>query len=175
MKRCLGFTPLQTVSSKRRSVTGFTLMELMIAVTILLVCLVGLIATYVSCFDLNETMRNYSIAVNAAQMKMEEVKNYNFYQILSHYNDPAEGKFFEIADLYTAGSSPIAAGDSRGMVTVSLLEGDALNPEVLQVSVYICWRQRGDRIIGGIVDGSGDLVPTTDSPVQLTTLITDRS
>ncbi|MFH1202626.1 MAG: prepilin-type N-terminal cleavage/methylation domain-containing protein [Candidatus Omnitrophota bacterium] len=149
---------------------GFTLLELMIGVVILMVALVGLLTTYVSCFDLNETMRNYTFAMNAAQRKMEEVRNHTFSDIYSYYDDcgtcVGTGHTFQISDFYPS-DPPIAVGDSQGAVDVVVTEGTEADPDVLKVSIYMCWRQRSGRIIGG----DDSLSPQYNSPVQLVTLL----
>jgi len=165
MKNRCGFTPLQTGYSKRRSVTGFTLMELMIAVVILMVALTGLIATYVSCFDLNETARNLNYAMMAAQAKMEEIRaeastNYDT-NLIAKYAVPANCTF-KISTFFPSGS-PIADGDNNGSVIVSeSTSGKA------EVTIRVCWRQRGGRIIGG----DSNLTPNANTPAQLFTYIT---
>ena len=140
--------------------SGFTLMELMIAVVILMVALTGLIATYVSCFDLNETARNLNYAMIAAQEKIEEIRNANFNDIMGYNNAT-----FQISDFYPVGTSPIASGDSKGLVTVV-----QVNPNLLKVTIKVCWKQRGGRVIGG----DSNLNPNDNSPAQLVTLIAER-
>ena len=148
--------------------SGFTLMELMIAVVILMVALTGLIATYVSCFDLNETARNLNYAMMAAQAKMEEIRaeastNYDT-NLIAKYAIPANCTF-KISTFFPSGS-PIADGDNNGTVIVTELPSAGSGKA--QVIIRVCWRQRGGRIIGG----DGSLNPTADTPAQLTTYIT---
>lgn len=149
----------------RLSDRGFTLIEVMIAAAILAVVICGILATYISCFELISTSRNFTFAVNAAQRKIEEIRDYNFSQIYSDYNNQS----FTVDEM--------SVGDSRGIVYV-----DELTPELLEVTISVCWRQRQNRIIGEDRNLDGALGPgedangnnMIDSPVQLVTLITAR-
>jgi len=80
--------PIIAKSSHR----GFTLMELMIAVAILLLVITGLLATFVSCMLLNQTNNNLVIATKDAQYVLEQVKGLAYTDIgyyLDHYNSTA--------------------------------------------------------------------------------------
>lgn len=150
---------------------SFTLMELMLAATILVVALVGLLATYVGCFTINETAKNLTLAINAAQQKLEEIRDYNFYKIYEDYNNTT----FEVSE--------IPDSDAEGSVNI-----DDTDPDLIKITVSVCWQQRGGRIHGedngrgggvalngkidGTEDGDGDGI--IDSPAQIVTLITNR-
>jgi hypothetical protein len=144
---------------------GFTLIEVMLAAAFLIIVLGGLLATYISCFELISTSRNLTLAVNAARGKVEEIRDYSFNQIYSDYDNTT----FTVNEM--------SAGNSRGVVYV-----DNTNPDLLQVIVSVCWRQRANRIIGedldldGNLDTGEDTNPNNmiDSPAQLITLITAR-
>jgi Tfp pilus assembly protein PilV len=144
---------------------GFTLIEVMLAAAFLIIVLGGLLATYISCFELISTSRNLTLAVNAARGKVEEIRDYSFNQIYSDYDNTT----FTVNEMST--------GNSRGVVYV-----DNTNPDLLQVIVSVCWRQRANRIIGEDLDLDGNLDTgedtnfnnMIDSPAQLITLITAR-
>ena len=139
-------------------------MELMIAAAILVVALGGLIAAYIGCFNLNETARNLTIAMNGAQREMERIRNLPLSQISAE-----DGNSFEIAG--------IADTDSEGIVEV-----DSSDPDLLVVTITICWRQKGDRVVGedanlnGVLDAGEDTNGNgrLDSPAQVVTLISRR-
>ncbi len=149
---------------------GFTLIELMIAAAILVIALVGLLAAYTGCFGLNETARNLTIAMSGAQKEMEKIRNLAFSQISAE-----DGNSFEIAG--------IADADSEGVIEV-----DSSNPDLLVVTVTVCWRQKGGRVIGedngsgggtllnGNLDGTEDTNGNNilDSPAQIVTLFSER-
>lgn len=132
---------------------GFALIEVVIAMGIMTVALLGVFAAYVSCFELAETARNTTYAVNSAQKKIEEIRDHNFLGIFNDYNNT----------VFTVDG--IAAGNSNGLVEV-----DNTDSNLLVVTVTACWRQRSGRIIGG----DAALNPLASSPVRLVTSIANR-
>ncbi|PIQ89019.1 MAG: hypothetical protein COV72_05090 [Candidatus Omnitrophica bacterium CG11_big_fil_rev_8_21_14_0_20_42_13] len=133
---------------------GFTLIEIVIAMLIIGIALTGLLATYLTCFELVETARNTTYALNGAQKKLEEIRDHNFSDIYTYYtNNPN----FAV--------DGIAIGDSNGLVEV-----DNTNPDLLLVTVTACWRQKNGRIIGG----DSALNPLGSSPARLVTYIANR-
>jgi len=143
--------------------SGFTLLELVIAAAILIMALLGLLRIYIGCFNLNETARNLTAAINGAQKEMERIHSLAFSSI--------SAGTFEI--------DAIAGADSEGIVEVCNAD-----PELLVVTVTVCWRQRNGRIIGensDLDDGVFDLVTEDengngrlDSPAQIVTLVADH-
>jgi prepilin-type N-terminal cleavage/methylation domain-containing protein len=148
-----------------RTKSGFTLIEVVLAVGILVFVLCGILATYMSCLELMATSKNMTLATNAAQRKIEEIRDYNFYNIYSDYNNQT----FSVDEM--------PAGDSSGVIYVNNSD-----PELLQITVSVCWRQRAGRIIGEDLDLDGSLDSgedsngnnIIDSPVELITLSTPR-
>lgn len=146
---------------------GFTLIELMIAVGVLVIAFLGLLGVFTACLELNETSKNLTIALHGAQRKMEEIRDHNFGQIYSNYT--GSGANFELAGLPDA--------DSEGSIVV-----DNSDPELLQVTVTVCWKQKRGRIFGEDrnlngsleIEEDSDTDGRMDSPVQITTLITQR-
>ncbi|MBI5873880.1 MAG: prepilin-type N-terminal cleavage/methylation domain-containing protein [Candidatus Omnitrophica bacterium] len=148
----------------KRKNSGFTLLELMIAAAIIIVALAGLLSTYVACFELNETTRNTNLALNAAQKAMEEIRSSTFSGIASAYNG------------YNFAVSGMAVNKSVGRVYV-----DSTDPSLLNITIGVCWEQKGDKIIGECQEVSGALVfsdansnNVLDSPVELSTLMAQR-
>ncbi len=144
---------------------GFTLLELIIAGTVLTVALVGIIAAFSGCFTLNEGARNLTLAINSCQEKLEEIFNENYDLIFTNYN----AANFEIAGLANA--------DSEARVTVN-----NSNPDLLRITITACWRQKNGRIFGedsdldGILDAGEDTNGNNqlDSPARLVTLMARR-
>ncbi|MDP1853591.1 MAG: type II secretion system protein [Candidatus Omnitrophota bacterium] len=136
-----------------RKKKAFTLIEVVIAMGIMAVAFLGLVAAYISGFDLAETAKNTTYALNAAQKKIEEIRDYNFFDISNDYDNTN----FTI--------DGISAGNSNGLVEI-----DNTNPDLLVVTVAACWRQKGGRIIGG----DAALNPLSTSPARLVTYIADR-
>lgn len=145
---------------------GFTLIEVILSAMILVGLLVGLISLYIYCFDLQETARNTSIALNAARGKLEEIKNSDFDSIESAY----DGAVFDLNELPGAKmrteATPVGGSDL-----------------LLDLRVVVCWRQKGGRIIGedtvnlnGQLDSGEDANVNNrlDSPVELVTSIAKK-
>jgi prepilin-type N-terminal cleavage/methylation domain-containing protein len=143
---------------------GFTMMELLMAILVLVIALVGLLYAYVGCFNLNETARNLTVATNAAQQRMEEIRNTSFDSIVGAYNNQT----FTI-------SNWLSTQDYIGKSFVTTVVANQL----LKATVVICWRQGGGRIIGQAQDSGGNLVLIDDtenaqSPCVLVTYIARR-
>jgi Tfp pilus assembly protein PilV len=149
---------------KKRSTfsKGFSLAEILIAIIILIVAISSILMTYIACFVLIDTVKNVNIATTAAQGVIEEMRSTPFTQIYDNYN----GLVFTLNDI----------PQSRGIVYVN-----DTNPELLEVTVSICWKHR-NRVIGedsdldGVLDFGEDTNSNgiIDSPVTLTTKIANR-
>jgi prepilin-type N-terminal cleavage/methylation domain-containing protein len=147
---------------KRPFNEGFTLVEILLAIGILAFALCSILALYSACLVLTSTSKNINIATNGVLALTEEIRSTPFTQIINDYQD----LIFMVNDIPS----------SRGHVYI-----DDTNPELLSVTVSVCWRQ-GNRIIGedanlnGVLnlgeDANGNGV--IDSPVELVTLIANR-
>ncbi len=141
---------------------GFSLAEILIAIIILIVAISSILMTYIACFVLIDTVKNVNIATTAAQGLIEEMRSTPFTQIYDNYN----GLVFTLNDI----------PQSRGIIYV-----DDTNPELLQVTVSVCWKHRNrvigeDRDLDGVLDSGEDANSNgiIDSPVQLKTRIANR-
>jgi len=77
---------MNIINNKRiHSQQGFTLAEILIAVGILGVVMVGLLQVYIHCSVLAEAAGNKSVAMAEAQSKMEEIRNDDFESIVADY------------------------------------------------------------------------------------------
>ncbi len=158
-------------TSRQTKHQGLTLIELMIAVMILAFVLVGLLETYIVCLDLVEISKNTSIAINNAQNKLEEIKNYTYAQIKTQYNKVP----FNLTGINGKGVSyafycnnPLDCSDNYAIT------------DLLEIIVSVSWKQKNGRVIGedknrdGILDAGEDKPPANgilDSPVEIETLI----
>jgi hypothetical protein len=114
---------------------------------------------------------------------MEEIRNYSdpcsngtitFEQILNDCDDcvPADAGYNKLK--FTVNNIP----SSMGVVYVVV---DDTDPELLRVTISVCWRQKG-RVIGedtnlnGVLEGIEDVNHNNiiDSPVQLITILVNR-
>lgn len=145
---------------------GFTLIEVLVAAAILVFCLCGLLATYVNMFFLQDLARDFTLATNAVQAKMEEVKRTDFTQLTQAKTGP-----FNLTDY----GLPIT--ESKGRLEVEENFG-GYTSNLTRVRLIASFKSRG-RIIGedsnlnGILN-SGEDTNTNgrlDSPVELVTLI----
>lgn len=157
------------LASKR--LRGFTLLELMLAVTILIVAITGLLASYVLCFNLAETARNMTLATTAIQFKLEEIRDHSFGDITADFDNT------------TFTVSGFAANQATGAIYV-----ESISTDILRVTVSVCWRQRGNRIFGedngrgggialsGHLEGTEDIDADgiVDSPAMISTLMINR-
>lgn len=175
---------------------GFTLLEVMIAAAVLVVALLGLLGVFTGCFGLNETARNLTIAINGAQEKLEEIRNYSsdsFDTMVGDYSSGGtEGNTFTISP-----ANWLAAGEQSAVIyfrnpaTGAILNtGPTASPglNLYEVRITVCWRQKGGRIIGedggtgggialdGVLNGNEDADGNNmlDSPAQIVTLMAER-
>ncbi|OGX18538.1 MAG: hypothetical protein A3K83_07610 [Omnitrophica WOR_2 bacterium RBG_13_44_8b] len=63
---------------------GFSLMELMLAVAILLIAVLGLLSTFINCILLNESNRNLVTAANDAQYVLEQIRSLAYGDIATY-------------------------------------------------------------------------------------------
>ena len=134
---------------------GFSLVEVMIAATIFLVAIAGILISYITCLELSHLSRNTSTALHAAKNRLEDIKNTSFAQIKTTY----DGVTFVTSGLNGLGISYV----------------DDSNPRLLKITVSFCWRQPSGRVIGEDTDLNGQLAASEDknnnglidSPVEL--------
>ena len=157
------FKFLKMLRNRQLALTGFTLMELLTAILVLVIALTGLLSAYVGCFNLNENARNLTVATNAAQQRMEEIRNTPFDSISTTFNDAQ----FSI-------SNWLSTQDYIAKTYITTIQANQL----LQATTVVCWREKGARIIGDAVDSGGSLIQpngaSTNSPCSLVTYIARR-
>lgn len=136
--------------------------EVMVAAVVMILAFVGILVTYTKCLELNEMSRNKSMATRAAKTRMEQISNSDFTQLMANFNNVS---FFEPA-INGAGVSYV----------------NNTNPDLVQITVSFCWRQKNGLLIGEDtdLDGSLDAGEDTngngiiDSTVQLVTYRYDQ-
>jgi hypothetical protein len=111
-----------------RAKSGMTLVEVMIATSIFLIAVIGILSTYVKYLELDEISRGSAVALQAANSKVEQIKNTPFNSIFSTYNNST----FTIA----------------GVTGIGVVYVDNSNPKLLEVKVVFCWRMKGGRVMG---------------------------
>ncbi|MCD6094197.1 MAG: type II secretion system protein [Candidatus Omnitrophica bacterium] len=137
-----GFTPLEkfTIQNKediyndvrersKCSLTGFTLLELICAVAILVVALVGLLSSYTGSLNLIQANTNTSIAVNEAQRIIEEMRKRNLRANIVSEDWPAW--------VISEGCNCL----SNESINVTYPDGTDADP--LQILVRVNWTEKG--------------------------------
>ncbi|MCM8791574.1 MAG: hypothetical protein NC826_00240 [Candidatus Omnitrophica bacterium] len=126
---------------------GLTFIEIMFAVSIILIVLCGILATYVQMFFTTDLIRDFSRVTFAVEAKMEEIKNLNFTQLNSLNNQRFAIEGF-------------SSLDAQGLITVN----DTSYADLKKVRIVACFKSR-NRLIGNGINNC------TTSPVELITLI----
>lgn len=157
---------------------AFTLMELMIASLILALVLVGLLGSYIASMQLTEISRNTSLAMNDAQAATEIIEEYI---VNCPLINPACTNA-NIKALYDNQAFPLL-GFVSGTTGSGVSYIDDTNPDLLRITVTVCWRQSRGRVIGedanlnGQFDAGEDTITVNnalDSPAQIITYVARR-
>lgn len=119
----------------KNSLTGFTLMELMIGAGVLIIALVGLVAAFTGCFALGESATNLTTAINDAQCVMEEIRAHNIPSLITN-EDWAN---WAATDLVDGGGGCTSLSDES--IEVTYPAGIGADP--LEVMVTVHWTERG--------------------------------
>ena len=154
----------QDAARRQKAITFIELLISLFIGVVVIGALLGLV-NYTS--ELQETSRNKMIALNDARQVIEQIKyaaDTSFDNAISQYSAVANQTF-----------TP-AGLDARGQIVLNnVTRGGG---DLFDVTVLVCWRQKGNRIIGecrnsgGVLqfsdlDGDGNL----ESPCSLTTAI----
>lgn len=145
----------------RKNRAGFSLAELLLAVSILAFGLCGILVTYISMHILSDLSRDSTAVNSALQAKAEEIKRTSF-SALSALNSTT----FDI--------SGFSSNDAKGLVEVS----DTAYSDLKRVRVIVCFKSRA-RVIGEDENLNGSLNSgedansngRLDSPAELIALI----
>jgi prepilin-type N-terminal cleavage/methylation domain-containing protein len=142
----------------KRAQRGMTLLEVMVASSIFAFCLSGLLLTYINLFTLTDLTKDFTIAANAMQTKMEEIKRLPFINLASLNNTtfPVEG---------------FTGTNATGVIQVLSNTGYT---DLLQVRLVVSFKSK-NRIIGEDANLDGVLNASEEAAgagkLQLTTLI----
>jgi len=144
---------------------GFSLLEVMFASTILIIVLVSLLYTYITCFELNEFSRNLTLANNALQGQMELIRETPFANLESTW----DGQTFTL-DGFTG-------TQATGAIEVYDIVADYT--DLKYVRLVASWQQVSGRIVGedtnldGVLQVGEDVNGNTwmDSPAELVVLM----
>jgi len=142
----------------KRSIKGFTLVELLVAVLILGFVLGGLIQVFIRCSALSQLARNKTAVMSELQGEMEKIRNYSYDAITTDYvaGGPMNLNPFDLDQV-----------TGKGVIYI-----DASNSELLEIKIVASWEDKYGRIIGGDfdLDGEVDTGETLDGDGDLTSI-----
>ncbi len=155
----------------KESKSGFTLVELIIVTAILSTTLVGLISLFLYTSVQGEMAGNKSLAVDAAQNKIEEIRNHAYSLISTDYaSGGTPGNKFSVSGM-----------TGQGVIYIDTTTAPC-NTELLCLEVDVSWRNKYGRILGedtnlnGTIDSGEDVNGNgrLDAPVKIMGMITRR-
>ena len=144
---------------------GVTLIEILVALFILVIGILGTLQLFSYCAYLAEMSGNTNYMIDQAQSKIDEMRSTSFTLIVTNYaSGGTPGDTFAL-------TNPTA----KGVIII-----DSSTADLLQVEINVSWKnERNDRIIGedldldGVLDAGEDVNGNgkLDSPVKLITII----
>jgi len=155
------------LSRKRESTAGFTLIEVLVTMGVLILVVVTLLQLFIHCQSLAEIAKLTTFAVAETQGKLAEIRHHNFDTLVTDYGSGGTpGNIFNLTQLNGVGRIYI----------------DNTNPQLKRIEIVLSWRTKNNRIIGedtnlnGALDSGEDTNSNNrlDSPTTLVTLIAER-
>ncbi len=113
--------------SPQRSVGGFSLLEVMVALSVLIIGLVGLLAVIASTTRLNALSRENLVARRSAERMLESMRNTPWKDIFKHYHLKANDAYTPAASVSAVAHGPdfeVEKNDA-GLQVLRPLSGDA--------------------------------------------------
>ncbi len=141
--RVEGLVRRSSVVSVRRTAGegGFTILEVMIASTIILLVLVGLLSSLAKSQQLKATTAEYQTALEAARQKFEEIQSTTFSTIAATYN-VAPGNSFAVTGLIHESRQTLTGivnYSIPGRTNVGRVTVDSTNTDLLLVTIDLQW------------------------------------
>ena len=186
-KQCGVLYATATVDRGPWTTQGFTLVELLIGATILVIGVVAMLGAVVSQVTLNEHARNLSWALNDATRVMERIRQQNSGAGCATPSAAAPTGFAS----WNVWLADTSAGGGGGKsirpdpTTNELIVPTTSGTDPLTITVAVCWRHR-NRVLGecsqpgGVLtadeglDVANDTEAVIDSPAMLSTMMTCR-
>jgi type II secretory pathway pseudopilin PulG len=143
---------------KRKKIKSraFTLIELLLGFSILAFALCGILLTYLNMFLMSDLARDFTLANNAAQRKMEDLRAGAFDSIVSFQESFDANGVFQSEAGYDANSK-------KGMVT-ALVDSATGFSDLKKVRMLVCFKSR-QRLIGD------SFTDCSASPAELLTFV----
>jgi type II secretory pathway pseudopilin PulG len=156
VRKTVSLSKISVISDK-----GFTLAEVLLAAGILAFGLCGILVTYSSMLIFSDLSRDFTLATNGLQAKIEEIRRMDF-NSLSALN----ATVFDITGF--------PADNAKGAVEVT----DTAYVDLKRVRLIACFKSRSrvvgeDRNLNGMLNSGEDVNGNSrlDSPAELVTLI----
>jgi prepilin-type N-terminal cleavage/methylation domain-containing protein len=122
------------IGTQRDSQAGMTLLEVMIAITVIAFGALATISSLVGSSGSDRVVRDRTVALRALKSQMERVMAFDYHgdiqELVAHFGDPANA-VFSVSEL----RSP--AGGGRGGVGSIVV--DAGDPDRIGISVSVSW------------------------------------
>lgn len=153
---------------------GFTLIEVVLVAGILAFTITSMIQLYIYTSVQAEMAGNKTLAVSAAQNKLEEIRDHDYSSILTDYvGGGTPGDTFTLS--YLNGRGKIYIDNSASFIS-------STSADLLGIMVVVSWRNKYNRVVGedtdldGVLDAGEDTNGNgrLDSPVTLMSMITLR-
>ncbi len=113
---------------KRKKNKGFTLVELMFAVSILLVSILALLSGFFGALFLNNSSNNLTTAVNDAQYVLEQIKGLNYTNCIQNN--------------FTGGCYTLPVFTNLPGEEVSLSPAPVIGSNISKITVKISWQDK---------------------------------
>lgn len=146
---------------------GFSLLELMFVIAILVVVIAGMIRLFIYTSTQVDIAGRKTIALSQAQNKLEEIRNHDFDLITADYGSGGTpGNTFDLSLI-----------NGKGVIYIN-----SSNSELLTLEIVVSWRNKYNRIIGedldldGALDAGEDINSNgkIDSGIEVISFVTRR-
>lgn len=122
---------------KRKKNKGFTLVELMFAVSVLLISILALLSGFFGALFLNNSSNNLTTAVNDAQYVLEQIKGLDYTCIQNNFDGCYTLPEFSNLSDETVGLSCVSAGTNMSKVNVTINWQDKQKTRSFSLATYI--------------------------------------
>ena len=138
--------PMSDVRCPQR---GFTLIELVIGIAVLITALLGLLGVFVGIYALNESSRNLTIATHLADRVMEEIRNSDFAtEIQPNAQQPTDAGWAAWAVAHNIILTDASITNATVDIDPPFEAGDppwSTTDDPLHMQVRVNWVERGPR------------------------------
>ena len=120
---------------------GFTLLELMIAITLISIVLIGLISALMSCMTLDKLSKEYNMAATAAKQELERLQIINYNDEIANKLAAGGGQItgdFDVPGLKISPKDSYGASNKSGYYIIK--EVNAGDHNLVDIKVIIEWK-----------------------------------